>query len=115
MSHSLVIVVSVLALFSGCQRRDCAGNPPPGFNLHGTFVGIQVADYQHWAMRDGCGELRSFWVLNHKPSMYGVLENPAAFAGKRCSVVWRQTDFAVPEDGDRVHRVDEIVDVVWDD
>lgn len=80
----------------------------------GTFAGIEEGDYFHWNMRSKSGEEVSFFILNPDDSVDKVVENPKAFAGRKCRVTWKKSTENIPEAGGKM-EIEQILSVEWTD
>ncbi|MEN3940630.1 hypothetical protein WJU23_04995 [Prosthecobacter sp. SYSU 5D2] len=78
----------------------------------GVFTGIEQGDYFHWNMRTSSGADLSFFILTPDASVEKVLENPQAFAGKKCRVTWKKSMETIPEAGGKT-EVSQILSVEW--
>lgn len=80
--------------------------------VEGTFVGVEEGDYFHWNMKDKAGEDVSFFILQADASVDKVLENAAAYAGKKCRVTVKKSKETIPEAGGKI-EVEQILSVEW--
>lgn len=78
----------------------------------GVFTGIEQGDYFHWNMSTSSGEDLSFFILKADASVEKVLENPEAFAGKKCRAIWKKSMETIPEAGGKT-EVSQILSVEW--
>lgn len=78
----------------------------------GIFAGIEEGDYAHWNMRTAAGKELSLFVLRPDASVEKVLENPKAFAGRKCKVTWKESTEDIPEAGGKM-KVQQILSVEW--
>lgn len=78
----------------------------------GVFAGIEEGDYFHWNMRTIDGEEVSYFILHAEASVDKVLEDPAAFVGRRCRVIWKKSLEDIPEAGGKI-QVEQILSVQW--
>ena len=94
-----------------------AGGKPKGQaaaakTVDGTFAGIEEGDYAHWTMRAKNGEDLSFFILKPDASVEKVLENPDAFAGRKCRVTVKKSMETIPEAGGKM-EVEQVLSVEW--
>jgi hypothetical protein len=78
----------------------------------GVFAGIEEGDYFHWNMRTTGGEEVSYFILHPDASVDRVLEDPAAYVGRRCRVTWKKSTEDIPEAGGKM-QVEQILSVQW--
>ncbi|TSA34770.1 MAG: hypothetical protein D4R65_05745 [Verrucomicrobiaceae bacterium] len=81
-------------------------------SVDGVFLGIEQGDYAHWNMRATDGREISLFILRPGNSVSKVLDNPEAFAGRKCRVAWKQSTENIPEAGGNL-QVEQILDVEW--
>lgn len=80
--------------------------------MAGVFAGVEEGDYFHWNMRTTGGEDVSYFILHPDASVDRVLEDPAAYVGRRCRVTWKKSTEDIPEAGGRM-QVEQILSVQW--
>jgi hypothetical protein len=81
--------------------------------LEGTFVRIDEGDYFHWVIKPTEGEERSFFILNPPDaSVDKVVEEPAAFVGKKCRITWKASKEEIPEAGGKID-IEQVLSVEW--
>ncbi len=78
----------------------------------GVFAGIEEGDYFHWNMKTIGGEEVSYFILHPDASVDRVLEDPAAYVGRRCRVTWKKSTEDIPEAGGKM-QVEQILSVQW--
>ncbi|MBV6499772.1 MAG: hypothetical protein CJBNEKGG_02235 [Prosthecobacter sp.] len=78
----------------------------------GVFAGIEEGDYFHWNMQAAGGEEVSYFILHPDASVDKVLEDPAAYVGRRCRVTWKKGMEDIPEAGGKM-QVEQILSVQW--
>lgn len=81
-------------------------------SVDGVFLGIEQGDYAHWNMRANDGREISLFILRPGSSVSKVLDNPQAFAGRKCRVTWKTSTEHLPEAGGNL-QVEQILDVEW--
>jgi|GEM_PF-721808 len=102
--------VFVAALKKG---KEAAGKPKAAAKLtDGTFLGIEEGDYFHWKMRTVDGDEVSYFIMKPDASVDKVLENPAAYTGKKCRVTWKKSTENIPEAGGKM-EIEQILSVEW--
>jgi hypothetical protein len=78
----------------------------------GVFAGIEEGDYFHWNMKTTGGEEVSYFILHPDASVDRVLEDPAAYVGRRCRVTWKKSTEDIPEAGGKM-QIEQILSVQW--
>ena len=80
--------------------------------LEGTFVRIDEGDYFHWVIQPTQGEERTFFILKPDVSVDKVVEEPAAFVGKKCRITWKASKEQIPEAGGKID-IEQVLSVEW--
>jgi len=96
--------------FVAALKGKVAGKEAQSFK--GVFLGIEQGDYAHWNMRATDGREISLFILRPGSSVSKVLDNPEAFAGRKCRVTWKQSAENIPEAGGNL-QVEHILNVEW--
>ena len=80
--------------------------------LEGTFLRIDEGDYFHWVMKTADGGERSFFILKPDATVDKVVEEPAAYLGRRCRITWKASQEDIPEAGGKID-VEQVLSVEW--
>jgi len=104
-SHCTDFVAALKSKGTGKTAKDAQ-------SVDGVFLGIEQGDYAHWNMRTADGREMSLFILRPGTSVSKVLDNPDAFAGRKCRVTWNISTENIPEAGGNL-QVEQILDVEW--
>ena len=80
--------------------------------IDGVFVRIDEGDYFHWVMKSKGGEELSFFIMKADASVDKVIDNPEAYIGKKCRVIWKKSTENIPEAGGKM-EIEQILRVQW--
>jgi hypothetical protein len=101
------------AFVAALKKGKGAGNAKAAAKLtDGTFLGVEEGDYFHWNMRTADRDEISYFILKPDATVDKVLENPAAYAGKKCRVTWKKSNENIPEAGGKM-EVEQVLSVEW--
>jgi hypothetical protein len=76
--------------------------------LEGTFVEMQEGDYMHFVMKDGLGNLRSFFLAKELPSAEWEPYLEGGKQGTKVAVTWRKVDRYLEAAG-AINAIEEVV------
>ena len=113
----LLLSVSLTAL-AGSEKSSPAQISPLADAVkntgtaEGTFLRLDEGDYFHFVIKDGQGEERSYFILKPDRSTQAVLDAPDNFVGKKCRVIFQESEELLPEAGQRM-KITKVLGVQW--
>jgi hypothetical protein len=80
--------------------------------LEGKLLRIDEGDYFHWVMATADGGEGSSFILKPDATVDKVVEEPAAYVGRRCRITWKASQETIPEAGGKID-VEQVLSVEW--
>jgi hypothetical protein len=104
-------LVTNTAAFVAALKKGSQATPKTQV-AEGTFVRIEEGDYFHWNMTSKSGDALSFFILKGDATVDKVIDNPQAYVGKKCRVIWKKSTENIPEAGGKM-EIEQILSVEW--